>query len=819
MTDSNKVVKRQIIPLLPLRGLTVFPYMILHFDVGRTKSIKALEEAMINNQLIYLVTQKDAGNEYPGKEDMYRIGTISKVKQLLKLPGDTIRVLVEGIARAEVTKIIQEEPFYMAEIQEKLDIMDGENTAEIEALRRKTLSTFEEYVKLNNKISPETVVSVMSIEDAEQLSDIIAANIFLKVEQKQEILNEFKPSKRLEKLLGIMLKEIEIMEIEKNINAKVRKQIDKMQKEYYLREQLKAIQSELGDKDGVAGEVEEYKEKLKKGNYSEEISKKVLKELDRLIKMPSGSAEGSVIRTYLDWIFDLPWNTKTEEIIDLKRAQDILDEDHFGLEKVKERIIEYLAVRKFKNNLKGPILCLVGPPGVGKTSIAKSIAKSINRNYVRMSLGGVKDEAEIRGHRRTYVGAMPGRIIAALKQAGSSNPLILLDEIDKMNSDFKGDPASAMLEVLDAEQNFSFRDHYMELPFDLSDVMFLMTANTLDTIPRPLLDRMEVIQLTSYTEEEKLNIAKRYLLPKQIEQHGLSKNSIRINELGIRAIINYYTRESGVRNLERQMANLCRKVAKKLIETNKKSLTIKENQIDKFLGIKKYRYEKANKHDEVGIATGLAWTSVGGDTLAIEVTIVEGTGKLELTGQLGDVMKESAKAAISFIRSRVEKYKITPDFYSKYDIHIHVPEGATPKDGPSAGITLATAMVSALTGIPVKKNVAMTGEITLRGRVLPIGGLKEKVIAAHRAGIDIVILPEDNRKDLEDIPENVKKKMTFVIVSDVDTVLNTALAQKIIDLKNYEVKENTTSKKEKTKTNKIIEGTKQIDEHGTIIEQ
>jgi len=777
MYESKKIIKKHILPLLPLRGLTVFPYMILHFDVGRVKSIKALEEAMINNQLIFLVTQKEAKNDSPGEEDVYSVGTISKVKQLLKLPGDTIRVLVEGVSRAEINEFTQTEPFFAAEVVEQIYMNDDQQSVEIEALKRRVLSAFEDYVGLSNKISPETVLSITTIEDPGQLSDMVASNIFLKVEQKQEILNEFDPKIRLEKILEILLKEMEILEIEKNINSKVRKQIDKMQKEYYLREQLKAIQSELGDKEGVTGEVEEYKEKLKKAEFPEEVEKKVLKELDRLLKMQSGSAEGSVIRTYLDWIFDLPWNKETEEIIDLKKAEEILDEDHYGLEKVKDRIVEYLAVRKLKNNLKGPILCLVGPPGVGKTSIAKSIARALNRNYVRMSLGGVKDESEIRGHRRTYVGAMPGRIIASLKQAGTKNPLILLDEIDKMSSDFRGDPASAMLEVLDGEQNFAFRDHYMELPFDLSNVMFLTTANSLETIPRPLLDRMEVIQISSYTEEEKVNIALKYLIPKQIETHGLDKKSIEIDERTARDVINYYTREAGVRNLEREFANLCRKAARTIVSSRSKTIKITSEKLEKYLGTKKFRYDKANEKDEIGIATGLAWTPVGGDTLSIEVSLMDGNGKLELTGHLGDIMKESARAAMSFIRSKADQLHIDKNFYNKFDIHIHVPEGAIPKDGPSAGITLATAMISALTGLPVRKNVAMTGEITLRGRVLPIGGLKEKVLAAHRAGINTVIVPMDNKKDIDDIPENVRKKIKFVLASEMETVISTALAK------------------------------------------
>ncbi len=764
------------LPLLPLRGLTVFPYMTLYFDVGREKSIRALEEAMINDQLIFLVAQKDASTDSPAEEDIYSIGTISKVKQLLKLQGDTIRVLVEGISRAEIKNIIQKEPFFVAEVVEA-QVEYEFDANEVEALKRRLFSAFEDYVKLSGKVSPDAASTVIEIENINQVSDIIANNIPLKVEQKQEILSEFHPLRRIEALLRILYQETEILEIEKDINSKVRKQIDKVQKEYYLREQMKAIQNELGDRDGIAGEVEEYKARLEKAGLPEEAEKKVLKELDRLLKMPSGSAEGSVIRTYVDWIFDLPWNKFTEEDIDLAKAEEILEQDHYGLTKVKERIVEYLAVHKLKNNLRGPILCLVGPPGVGKTSIAKSIARALNRNYVRISLGGVKDESEIRGHRRTYVGSMPGRIISALKQAGSSNPLILLDEIDKMSSDFRGDPASAMLEVLDAEQNFAFRDHYLELPFNLSNAMFLTTANSLETIPRPLLDRMEVISLSSYTEEDKANIAMKYLLPKQIDLNGLNPKNIKIDEETIRDIINYYTREAGVRNLEREIGSVCRKVAKTIVAENKRVVTVSKNNLEKYLGVKKYRYDFANEKDEVGIATGLAWTPVGGDTLSIEVNLMNGKGKLELTGHLGDVMKESARAAMSYIRSQCKQLKIDEDFYENKDIHIHVPEGAIPKDGPSAGITLATAMVSALSGIPVDRKVAMTGEITLRGRVLPIGGLKEKVLAAHRAGIETIILPIDNKKDIDEIPENVRKSLKFICASDMKTVLKNALVK------------------------------------------
>ncbi|WP_040759894.1 endopeptidase La [Ruminiclostridium cellobioparum] len=762
------------LPLLPLRGLTVFPFMTLYFDVGREKSIKALEEAMINDQLIFLVAQKDASTDSPGEEDIYDIGTISKVKQLLKLQGDTIRVLVEGISRAEVKNIVQREPFFVVEVVEGQVEEEFEDN-EVEALKRRLVAVFEDYVKLSGKVSPDTALTVAEINNISQVSDIIANNIPLKVEQKQEILSEFHPLRRIERLLKIIYQETEILEIEKDINTKVRKQIDKVQKEYYLREQMKAIQNELGDRDGVTGEVEEYKARLENAGLPEEAEKKVLKELDRLLKMPSGSAEGSVIRTYVDWIFDLPWNKSTQEDIDLARAEEILEQDHYGLTKVKERIVEYLAVHKLKNNLRGPILCLVGPPGVGKTSIAKSIAKALNRNYVRISLGGVKDESEIRGHRRTYVGSMPGRIISALKQAGSNNPLILLDEIDKMSSDFRGDPASAMLEVLDAEQNFAFRDHYLELPFNLSNALFLTTANSLDSIPRPLLDRMEVITLSSYTEEDKANIAMKYLLPKQIELNGLTQKNIKIDEETIRDIINYYTREAGVRNLEREIGSVCRKVAKTLVSENKRVVTVSKSSLEKYLGVKRYRFDFANEKDEIGIATGLAWTPVGGDTLSIEVNLMNGNGKLELTGHLGDVMKESARAAMSYIRSQCKELKIDESFYENRDIHIHVPEGAIPKDGPSAGITLATAMVSALSGVPVSSKVAMTGEITLRGRVLPIGGLKEKVLAAHRAGIETIILPLDNKKDIDEIPENVRNSLKFICASDMKTVLKNAL--------------------------------------------
>jgi len=797
MINKGKI---RVLPLLPLRGLTVFPYMTLPFDVGRKKSIKALEEAMVKNQLILLVTQKDAKIDEPGTEDIYSVGTISKVKQLLKLPGDTIRVLVEGISRAKVSSVLQMEPFFLVEAEEIVESADKYigRKAELEALKRLVIKAFEEYAKLSGKISADTAFSIVSVEDADKIADIITANMALRTEQKQEILEEFNVFARLEKLLKILNEEVEILGIERNISAKVRKQIEKSQREYYLREQLKAIQNELEGKDGESSEIDAYRQKLEEANLPEEAREKVLKELDRLSKLPPGSAEVGVIRTYLDWIFDLPWNKRTEDIIDLDRAEKILNEDHYGLEKVKERILEYLAVSKMKNNLKGPILCLVGPPGVGKTSIARSVARALNRNYVRMSLGGVRDEAEIRGHRRTYVGSMPGRIIAAMKQAGSMNPLILMDEIDKMSSDFRGDPASAMLEVLDSEQNFAFRDHYLEIPFDLSDVLFFTTANSTDTIPRPLLDRMEVINISGYTEEEKYEIARRHLIPKQLKAHGLKKSSVVFDNKAIHDIINYYTREAGVRNLEREIANICRKAAKMLVASNKKSIKINSKRVEEFLGTRRFRFDMAAKTDEVGVATGLAWTAVGGETLSVEVSVMEGSGKLELTGQLGDVMKESAKTAFSFVRSRAREFDIDPDFYKKYDIHIHVPEGAIPKDGPSAGITLATAMVSALSGNPVRKDVAMTGEITLRGRVLPIGGLKEKALAAHRAGIYNIIVPLENKKDVDEIPKSIKDRLKFIFVASADDVIKTAIISK-------EKKEKDVHKKEDEDSSLLLE--------------
>lgn len=766
-------------PMLPLRGIVVYPYMILHFDVGRLKSIKAIEEGMLKEQLIFLVAQKDPNMEEPQADDVYEFGTIARIKQLLRLPGDTIRVLVEGLERAKLVRYTQTDPFYTADVQPSRKVLLKSGRTDIQALARQVIEHFERYAKLSGKISPDATLSVTAIDDMSRLPDMIASNMGISIEMKQDLLEETSPRKRLEMLLDILVNETEILEIEKNISNKVRQQIDKNQREYYLREQLKAIQKELGDGgDSGLTEVEEYREKLIAANLPEEANKKAMKELERFSRMHSSSAESGVIRTYLDIILEIPWNKKTEEKMDIELAQKILNRDHSGLEKVKERILEYLAVRKMRNGLHGPIICLAGPPGVGKTSIARSIAESLNRNYVRMSLGGVRDEAEIRGHRRTYVGAMPGRIINSMRQAGSLNPLILLDEIDKMSSDYKGDPSSAMLEVLDAEQNKEFRDHYLELPVDLSDVLFITTANYKDDIPRPLLDRMEIIDITGYTEDEKKDIAMKHLIPKQLGLHGLEPSQVRFDEGAVREIIVHYTREAGVRSLERSMATVLRKAAKQLVLGEKKNIRITKNTVKNYLGSRKLSFDKANEVDEVGIVRGLAWTSVGGDTMAIEVNLMPGDGHLELTGQLGDVMKESARIGRSFVRSVAKEHGLDTDFHKKYDMHIHVPEGAIPKDGPSAGITMATAMISAISGIPARRNVAMTGEITLRGRVLPIGGLKEKVLAAHRAGIDTVLIPKENKKDIEEIPEKIREAVKMIPVSHMDEVIKYALVRK-----------------------------------------
>ncbi|APH04197.1 endopeptidase La [Bacillus weihaiensis] len=765
----------QIVPLLPLRGLLVYPTMVLHLDVGRDKSVQALEKAMMEDSMIFLTTQKEISIDEPTKEDIFEIGTLTKIKQMLKLPNGTIRVLVEGIERGEIIYFVEEDPFYSVEIELHPD--PEAKSVEEEALMRTMLEYFEQYIKLSKKISAETYATVTDINEPGRMADIISSHLPLKLKEKQEILETLDVKERLNRVISIIHNEKEVLQLEKKIGQRVKKSMERTQKEYYLREQMKAIQKELGEKEGKLGEVSTLTEKIEEAGMPDHIKELALKELDRYEKVPSSSAESAVIRNYIDWLLSLPWTKATEDRLDVKVAEEILDEEHYGLEKVKERVIEYLAVQQLTNSLKGPILCLAGPPGVGKTSLARSIAKSLNRHFVRISLGGVRDESEIRGHRRTYVGAMPGRIIQGMKKAGTVNPVFLLDEIDKMSSDFRGDPSSAMLEVLDPEQNHTFSDHYIEETYDLSKVMFIATANNLATIPGPLRDRMEIINIAGYTELEKIHIAKDHLLPRQLKEHGLKKSHLQIREDAIQSIIRYFTREAGVRGLERQLAAVCRKAAKLIVKQERKKIVITDKNIEDFLGKKRFRYGQAELEDQVGVATGLAYTTVGGDTLSIEVSVTPGKGKLLLTGKLGDVMKESAQAAFSYIRSRANELNIDSAFHEKNDIHVHVPEGAVPKDGPSAGITMATALISALTGRAVRKEVGMTGEITLRGRVLPIGGLKEKTLSAHRAGLTKIIAPKDNEKDLDDIPESVRNELTFVLVSHLDEVLKHALTE------------------------------------------
>ncbi|MCM3673458.1 MULTISPECIES: endopeptidase La [Peribacillus] len=768
MTD-----KEIIVPLLPLRGLLVYPTMVLHLDVGRDKSVQALEKAMVEDHLIFLTTQQDVSLDEPGEEDLFTMGTLTKVKQMLKLPNGTIRVLVEGLNRAEVIEFYDYETHYGAKIKIYED--SDEKDAEHQALMRTLLDYFEQYIKMSKKITGETFSSTSDIEEPGRLADIIASHLPLKLKEKQEVLETIDMKERLSRVIEIINNEKEVLFLEKKIGQRVKRSMERTQKEYYLREQMKAIQKELGDKEGKTGEIEVLNEKIEEADMPEHIKETALKELDRYEKVPSSSAESSVIRNYIEWLISLPWTKATKDDLNIHKAEKILNRDHHGLEKVKERVLEYLAVQQLTNSLKGPILCLVGPPGVGKTSLAKSIASSLNRNFVRISLGGVRDESEIRGHRRTYVGAMPGRIIQGMKKAGTINPVFLLDEVDKMSNDFRGDPSAAMLEVLDPEQNHNFSDHYIEETYNLSKVMFVATANNLGSIPGPLRDRMEIISIAGYTEIEKLHIAKDHLLPRQLENHGLLKTQLQIREEALTKIIRYYTREAGVRSLERQLASICRKTAKIIVSGDKKRVVISEKNVEEFLGKTMFHYGQAEVENQVGVANGLAYTSVGGDTLQIEVSLSPGKGKLLLTGKLGDVMKESAQAAFSYVRSKTEKLQIDANFHEKYDIHIHVPEGAVPKDGPSAGITIATALISALTNRPIRKEVGMTGEITLRGRVLPIGGLKEKSLAAHRAGLTKIIIPQNNEKDIDDIPESVRKALTFVPVSHVDEVLEHAL--------------------------------------------
>jgi ATP-dependent Lon protease len=778
-----------VVPLIPLRDIIIFPHMVVPLFVGRDKSIKALEFAMSNDKNILLAAQKKAKVDDPAAKDIYTMGTLGTILQLLRLPDGTVKVLVEGKRRAKIKEFVSTEESFMVMCEEVEDFYD--DSVETEALLRSTIKSFETYVKLNKRIPPEMIMSVSSIDDPGRLADTIATHLTVKIEEKQALLDETDPVERLERLFSMLDGEIEILEVEQRIRRRVKKQMEKTQKEYYLNEQMKAIQKELGEKDEFKSEVSEFEEQIKKKNLNKEAEKKATHEVKKLKQMSPMSAEATVARNYIDWILSLPWDEVTEDTEDIVQAETILEEDHYGLKKVKERIVEYLSVSRLVDEMKGPILCLVGPPGVGKTSLAKSVARATNRNFIRLSLGGVKDEAEIRGHRRTYIGSMPGKIIQSLKKAGSNNPVFLLDEVDKMGNDFRGDPASALLEVLDPEQNHTFNDHYLDCDYDLSQIMFITTANSVQGIPHPLLDRMEIIRIPGYTELEKLHIAKEFLLPKQLKSHGLTEENVDMGKNALLYVVRRYTREAGVRNLERKIAGVLRKVATDVVKKGKDfSTKITPLKIGKFLGIPPYRYGRIEEKDEVGSATGLAWTEAGGELLTIEVAIVAGKGKLIITGKLGDVMQESAQAAMSYIRSRAAELGLEKDFYQKIDIHIHVPEGAIPKDGPSAGITMATTITSALLKIPVRSDIAMTGEITLRGKVLPIGGLKEKALAAHRGGIPTVLIPKENEKDIKEIPAQVLKKVTFIPVEHMDEVLSRALRVKSPDEIFKAVKEN-----------------------------
>lgn len=762
-------------PVLPLRDVVVYPHMVIPLFVGREKSIRCLEAAMEQDKKVLLIAQKDASTDDPGADDLYRVGTVANVLQLLKLPDGTVKVLVEGGQRARLEQLREQDGYFVAEAQYLAT--DPLDEREQEVLVRSAITQFEGYIKLNKKIPPEVLTSLSAIEDAARLADTMAAHMPLKLEDKQKVLEIAQVGERLEFLMAMMESEMDLLQVERRIRARVKKQMEKSQREYYLNEQMKAIQKELGELDDVPDEFEALQQKIEDAGMTEEARKKAEAELAKLKMMSPMSAEATVVRGYIDWMVAVPWKKRSKVKKDLAKAEEILDADHYGLEKVKERIIEYLAVQSRINKLKGPILCLVGPPGVGKTSLGQSIAKATGRKYVRMALGGVRDEAEIRGHRRTYIGSMPGKLIQKMAKVGVRNPLFLLDEIDKMSSDMRGDPASALLEVLDPEQNHSFNDHYLEVDYDLSDVMFVATSNSMH-IPGPLLDRMEVIRLSGYTEDEKLNIAKRHLLEKQISRNGLKDGELVVEDSAIIGIIRYYTREAGVRSLEREISKLCRKAVKEiLLNKDIKQVVISGDNLKNYLGVHRFDYGKAEEHNQVGQVTGLAWTEVGGDLLTIEVANVPGKGKLSYTGSLGDVMQESIQAAMTVVRSRAEKWRINADFHEKRDIHVHVPEGATPKDGPSAGIAMCTALVSSLTGNPVRADVAMTGEITLRGEVLPIGGLKEKLLAAHRGGIKRVLIPKENERDLEEIPENVKQDLEIHPVRRIEDVLELALEQ------------------------------------------
>ena len=782
LEHDTELISSTRFPLLPLRDVVVFPHMVIPLFVGRAKSIRALEAAMEAGKNIVLVAQKSAAKDEPATDDLYDIGSVANILQMLKLPDGTVKVLVEGTQRARLLRVVDEKTHFDVEVQ-PMPADDGLGH-EAEAMRRALISQFDQYVKLNKKIPPEILTSLAGIDDAGRLADTIAAHLPLKLEQKQEVLEIFDVRQRLEHLLGLLESELDILQVEKRIRGRVKRQMEKSQREYYLNEQVKAIQKELGEGEEGA-DLEELEKKIKSAHMPKEARAKAESELKKLRLMSPMSAEATVVRNYIDILLGLPWKKKTKISTDLKKAESILETDHYGLEKVKERIVEYLAVQQRVDKLKAPILCLVGPPGVGKTSLGQSIARATNRKFVRMSLGGVRDESEIRGHRRTYIGSMPGKILQNMSKVGVKNPLFLLDEVDKMGMDFRGDPSSALLEVLDPEQNHTFVDHYVEVEYDLSDVMFVATANSMN-IPAPLLDRMEIIHVSSYTEDEKVNIATRYLIPKALKNNGLKSEELNISESAIRDILRYYTREAGVRGLDRELSKICRKVVKALLLKGRNSrVSISSRNLDKYLGVRRYTYGIAEKHNQVGQVTGLAWTEVGGELLTIETAVLPGKGKTTTTGKLGEVMQESIQAALSVVRGRARMLGIAEEFYQKNDLHIHLPEGATPKDGPSAGIGICTAMVSALTGIPVRADVAMTGEITLRGEVLPIGGLKEKLLAAHRGGIKIVLIPEENTKDLVEIPDNIKNKLEIHPVRWIEQVLEMALERKPDPLPEY----------------------------------
>lgn len=761
------------LPLIPLRGLTIFPNMVLHFDVGREKSVAAIEEAMLNDENIFLASQRDPEIEEPTSENISKIGTLCKIKQIIKMPGDTMRVLVEGKVRGEIKEYFNNENYFEVSISEVNETL--EESPEIEAYFNSLKKTLARFLKQAGENTSEFAKEIKLVDNVIEYVDMVSGYLPISEEKKQEILETLDIKKRIEAIIVFIENEIKVVQVQKKLAKKMKKSVDDSQKEFYLREQLKFIQQELGQDDEETKIIKEYEQKLETMRFPKEVKEKASYELKKLKGMNISFSEGSTIQSYLDWIFDLPWGKNTKERLDINRAEEVLNEEHYGLEDVKERILEYLSVKKMSGTLKGPILCLVGPPGVGKTSIARSIAKAVNRKYVRMSLGGMRDEAEIRGHRRTYVGAIPGRIVYSLKEAKSMNPLILLDEIDKLSSDYKGNPGDALLEVLDSEQNKTFRDNYMELPIDLSKVLFITTANSLDTIPRPLLDRMEVVEVSGYTYEEKFNIARNHLIPKIFKEYKLNNEVITINDEAIRFVIDGYTRESGVRSLERVISSLIRKSMASILKKNLKGMNIDKAKVEELLGTKRYSFDEKMKEDKIGVVTGMAWTVYGGDTLPVEAMVMSGSGKLQLTGQLGDVMQESAKAAYTYVRANASKYNIKEDFYKTKDIHIHVPEGAVPKDGPSAGVTMVTALVSALSGNKVKCNVAMTGEVTLTGRVLAIGGLKEKSLAAYRMGIDTIIIPKENEKDIEKIPSSVKENLTIITAEDVGEVLKNAI--------------------------------------------